>query len=230
MRYQGGKTVAGRKIASFLNEQTKSRTYVEPFLGGANVMCRIVAEHRIGSDINSDLIEMWRSVQNGWRPPEKISRVRYEELRNAPSSPERTYAGFALSFGAKWFGGYSADGDPKKNDFNKYGSSAIKRQAEGLKDVALISSSYEDLIIEDGAVIYCDPPYVGTTQYQGQPFDHEKFWRWALDLACRCEVYVSEQQVPSFARLVLPLTVQAMGKKDGFGSYNRTEGLYQVKP
>jgi DNA adenine methylase len=49
-------------------------------------------------------------------------------------------------------------------------------------------------------VIYCDPPYAGTTGYRGggvSAFDHARFWylcrRW---VDCGARVFVSEYRVP----------------------------------
>jgi DNA adenine methylase len=48
-------------------------------------------------------------------------------------------------------------------------------------------------------VVYCDPPYAGTTAYAGAPtWDAEKFWttmrRWSADGAT---VFVSEYSAPA---------------------------------
>jgi DNA adenine methylase len=50
-----------------------------------------------------------------------------------------------------------------------------------------------------GTVLYCDPPYCGTTGYKAlEPFNSEAFWFWAREHARRgVHVYVSEYQAPA---------------------------------
>lgn len=55
------------------------------------------------------------------------------------------------------------------------------------------TKDYRYLNIPDGAVIYCDPPYMGTGGY-GIEFDHEAFWEW-----CRTAsnpIVISEYNAP----------------------------------
>lgn len=46
-------------------------------------------------------------------------------------------------------------------------------------------------------VIYCDPPYRGTTPYPGvRPFDHERFYRRVREWSEITRVFVSEYSMP----------------------------------
>ena len=59
------------------------------------------------------------------------------------------------------------------------------------------SMDYQDVPIPDGAVVYCDPPYKGTSGYgndKKQTFDHERFYEWCLTRDF--PVFVSEYQMP----------------------------------
>jgi len=44
------------------------KKYVEPFVGGANMIEVIVCDTRIGNDSNKYLIAMWQRLQAGWEP------------------------------------------------------------------------------------------------------------------------------------------------------------------
>ena len=66
---------------------------------------------------------------------------------------------------------------------------------------ALESVSYLDFIngidadILADAVIYCDPPYEDTAEYQaGRGFNHDEFWQWFRN--CPYAVYVSSYKAP----------------------------------
>ena len=52
---------------------------------------------------------------------------------------------------------------------------------------------YRKVPIPKGAVVYCDPPYKGTTKYLGD-FDHEAFYHWALTRDY--PVFISEYAMP----------------------------------
>ena len=53
---------------------------------------------------------------------------------------------------------------------------------------------YRTLKVQPGDVLYCDPPYKGTTGYNGQGFDHEAFYDWACSQSV--PVYISEYDMP----------------------------------
>jgi len=54
---------------------------------------------------------------------------------------------------------------------------------------------YKEYEYRDGDVIYADPPYEGTTRYDGtMPFDHAAFWGWIRTRDY--PVYVSEYKAP----------------------------------
>lgn len=52
----------------------------------------------------------------------------------------------------------------------------------------------EDIDIKD-ALIYCDPPYEGTTKYKDD-FDHSKYWNWVRKMSKSNIVLCSEYQAP----------------------------------
>ena len=59
--------------------------------------------------------------------------------------------------------------------------------------IVVSTDDYRNYVHQDGDVVYCDPPYEGTSGY-GREFDHEAFWQW-----CRTRdfpVYVSEYRAP----------------------------------
>ena len=59
-----------------------------------------------------------------------------------------------------------------------------------------ICDSYENLDF-DNCLIYCDPPYQGTSGYKTGSFDHEKFFEWCGQQAKNNIVFVSEYNAPN---------------------------------
>lgn len=51
-------------------------------------------------------------------------------------------------------------------------------QLEQLERLEVTCGSYDEYQYKDGDVVYCDPPYEGTAEYDGA-FDHAAFYQWA---------------------------------------------------
>ena len=62
--------------------------------------------------------------------------------------------------------------------------------------ITATSTSYEEYEFREGDVVYCDPPYQGTTaaDYYTDGFDNNKFWEWVRTRDY--PVYVSEYNAP----------------------------------
>ena len=64
-----------------------------------------------------------------------------------------------------------------------------------LQSLEIHSGDYRAVEIPAGAVVYCDIPYRGTSEYVAGGFDHDAFYEWALSRPF--PVYVSEYSMPS---------------------------------
>lgn len=66
-------------------------------------------------------------------------------------------------------------------------------------DIRALQGDYKALEIPSGAIVYCDPPYAGTSAYEGTAasalFDYTAFLDWACELSTRCRVYISEYAI-----------------------------------
>jgi DNA adenine methylase len=203
MMYQGGKARIANPIAEILSHGAKTgrTTYVEPFVGSAAVFHRVAPHYEtaVGADAMLDLVLLWSAAVDGWIPPTDLSEETYRSLRDAAPSALRAFAGFPCSFGGKWFGGYARD--PKSNrNFARTASQSIAKRAAAMPHATFVWSDYRDLRyeIDENAVVYCDPPYAGTTSYAGAgEFNSEEFWtiaaKWAASGAL---VFVSEYAAP----------------------------------
>ncbi len=194
MRYVGGKGKTGRAI---VNEMLKRfpaiKYYIEPFVGACNTLIHVPGP-RLAIDSNPYLIHMWQAVQQGWLPPDKVSESLYQRVKNSPDDdpPLTAFIGFACSFGAKWFGGY-ARGDSR--NYAAEGLRGILKKAPHLEDVIFHCGDYREAEIPPGGLVYCDPPYGGTTGYDAvKSFDTPTFWAWAKTL--EVPTFVSEYAAP----------------------------------
>lgn len=236
MRYVGGKSRIAKKIAKVILESTSNRsTYVEPFVGGAAVAKEMGHhfDHVLYNDAHTDLMLMWDSLIKGtYELPDGISEEAYKKYRTEPSSAERGFAGFASSFGGKWFGGYArgktTKGEPR--NYVKESKTNILKCVEGMrgkKSSTCFNTSYENILVFPDSVVYCDPPYADTTGYSTGEFDHSVFWntmeKW-VELGAA--VFVSEYTAPDGWDVVWETELQSQLKLVEQGRHSTVEKLF----
>lgn len=178
MQYFGGRAKIAKEIARIINLHIrKGERYIEPFCGGLNVTALIRPDRvRVAMDLNADLITLYKAIQEGWEIPDSVSEERYAELKASPGpSPERGFAGFGCSFAGKFFGGYARDKRKHGAPFADTAKRGLIKKFETLEGVTFTTGNFFDLNVS-GDVIYCDPPYRGTTAYKTGPFDSDAFW------------------------------------------------------
>lgn len=202
MKYMGSKArFANEILAIVLNERKEGQWYIEPFCGGCNTLDKVEGK-RMGFDINSHLIAMWRALISGDYVPKKITRSYYDAVKKSPNDYPSCivgWVGFNCSYSGKFFGGFAGDTKTKLGTIRDYQGEAIRnvmKQVDKLKGVLFGSRSYRDIILPVDSIIYCDPPYSNTTTYS-ECFDNDAFWRWARIAAeMGHTVFVSEYDAP----------------------------------
>lgn len=201
MQYLGGKARMAHNLAPTIIAAGKAagcRRYVEPFIGGASIFARVAPRFAVAEagDCQEDLVLMWQAALSGWKPPTEISRVEYAQLRTAEPSALRGFVGFGCSFGGKWFGGYASNA--RGDDFCGAARRGVLKKAQGMAGTTVCLRDYADWDIGDGDIVYCDPPYGGTTGYAGTTaWSADRFWRIAYGWADNgAVVLVSEYKAP----------------------------------
>lgn len=231
MRYLGGKVKISRPLTDFLKSVRKpGQIYVEPFCGGGAVIS-LMDGQRIGSDLCPYLITFYRQLQDGWLPPETLSEERYKELKqlykDTACNGEIGFAMYFCSFGGKAWGGYARD--PKGGyDFVKGARNSAIRLIEAVKDVKFYCYDFATLLqaIPLGSLVYCDPPYMGTTGYKFK-FDHTRFFNVMRTFSHIHDIYISEYQAPEDFNCVWQIDRKTcLNTADG-GKANRVEKLFK---
>lgn len=206
MKYMGSKARIAKDIAPIIKEIMQDNgfdIYIEPFVGGANMIQHIDSTIRIGYDNNPYLIAFWKAIQRGWNPLTEVqmSKELYQDIKDHKDKypPEVVaLAGFCATYNAKWFGGYAGTVKTKINTYRNYYDEAVRnvlKQAEHIKYVAFDTADYREIQIKD-TLIYCDPPYQGTTGYKDS-FDHEEYWNWVRKMSKDNIVLCSEYTAPA---------------------------------
>ena len=109
--YLGSKNKLSKELApiihSYINDNCKG--YIEPFVGGANMIDKIKCSNKIGYDINLYLIALLNHVKTSTDDiPEEITREHYYDVKNNQSNYDEWYVGligFCGSFSAKFWRG-----------------------------------------------------------------------------------------------------------------------------
>lgn len=205
MQYMGSKNRIAKHlvpiIQSYITDGTKG--YLEPFVGGANVIDKIKHDNKIGCDIHKELIALLKESQTDRKFPQTISEDEYIRVKNNPIEYEDWYVGFVGffgSFGAKFFGGFARryNEDGSMQDVPSQAIRSYLKQVPCLKSIKFLHKSFTDLPLDkiSGYVIYCDPPYEGTTSYKTNRFPHVEFWDWVRGASINNIVLVSEYNAP----------------------------------
>lgn len=231
MKYMGSKARHAKEMLPIiLKDRKEGQWYVEPFVGGCNMIDK-VSGNRIGADVHEYLIEMWQAVSVGWFPDKSvITEENYQEIKNNKDVDKALtgFVGFACSFGGKWFGGWRRDGAGVRDYVSEAVNNAAK-QFSKLKGVKFYCCAYDNLaIIPPNSIIYCDPPYKGTTKYKDD-FNHDKFYDWCREKRKEGHtVFVSEYWMPEDFTCVWQKEVNSSLTKDT-GSKKAIERLFTLQ-
>lgn len=150
----------------------------------------------------------------------------YKDLQNS-DFPYKGFAYFAYSYSGKFKGGWRRDGEGKRDYVSESYRNALK-QSEKIRGVLFYHLPYNELPLPPKSIIYCDPPYSGTTKYKDN-FDHSLFWEW-----CRQKhkeghtVYVSEYNAPEDFECIWSKEIVSSLTKDT-GSKKGIEKLFTIK-
>ncbi len=176
------------------------RTWVEPFVGGANVIDKVQG-NRIGNDNQEYVIALYKALQNGYIPPKEVTSDFFFEVENNKDKYPKElvgYLGTQLTFGCEWWGSFRRDNTGKRN----YGVEAynnVMKQQPNLIGIEFVCGDYRDLEIPSNSLIYCDPPYRGVRKYVGNvKFDSDVFWEVCRNWSKQGHiVFVSEYEAPT---------------------------------
>lgn len=196
MQYLGGKTRIAKQLATEIDKVRRPGQWVwDAFCGGLSMSVALSKNGPVYStDACVPLIGLYRAVQAGWDPPTHVDEATYRAARDLPDTdPMKAFCGFGCSFGGKWFGGYARSG--ARNYASNARNSILKA---GVPSAALASVSFFDARPHplDG-VLYLDPPYAGTTGYEGaEEFDRASFVERVREWSAFAPVFVSEYHFP----------------------------------
>lgn len=202
-KWPGGKRWLAPLVADIIGRPTG--TYYEPFVGGGAVFFWLRPERAVLSDINGELIGVYRQVKTnlsgvieamqGLRP----SRARFNALRRAsPTCPLDRAVRFLYLNRTAFNGLYRVN---QNGEFNvPYGCKArtvilnrelLSAASKALQSATILRSGFEHQIAKarSGDVVYCDPPYTVKHDNNGFIRYNEAIFSWQdqVRLADACQ-------------------------------------------
>lgn len=237
MKYMGSKSRIKKDIVPILQkliDENNITIYVEPFVGGCNIIDSIKGCYRFGNDNSEPLIEMWKYLQKGGNIPNEVPKDLYNDVRSNKETDkyEKHFVGiigFLASYNGRYFdGGYAKTLISKTGVERNYYQEAkrnIEAQIPLISDVKFSNKDYAEMKDINNALVYCDIPYKDTKQYHtSKGFDHDKFWQWVREVSLNNIVVVSELQAPNdFVCIWEKEVTRTQNNKDRFDS---TEKLF----
>jgi site-specific DNA-adenine methylase len=218
--YQGGKQKIGKYIYDVLIETEKKYSYskleyLEPFVGFCGVIKHFSndSERKIHAcDLNPDIIEMWRALQQNWVPDGVCDKEKFERLRNQiDSSPEKTLYGFVCSYGGAFFKGFLSE------KYATRGAVNILKIKDKILNVNFMDAISYEKLEPNNMLIYCDPPYknnkLSNTYFRS--FDHDKFWNVMRKWSKNNLVVISEFVAPVDFHGVWEMSRPSLAKNNG---------------
>ena len=242
MQYMGSTARFAKEIVLALQKcinDNNVQLYIEPFVGGANIIDKIKCKERIGTDINPYLIELLKYVRDNDTNtlPDRILFDEYDKVRksyrnNTDEYPiwYKGFIGFCGSFGNKFYNGYARNS--KEDTTGKRTETAIrniKEQKHRLKGIKFATKDYKEILKSNftNTVFYFDPPYKGTTKYR-DGIDYDEFYNLCRKLKSQGNyIFVSEYNMPDdFACIWQKETKTTIDKNAKDRNILRIERLY----
>lgn len=216
MRFMGSKAKLAKDIVPILQQiidKKNIRIYIEPFVGGANIIDKIKCKNKFGYDRSDTLIALLQQASADFsKIPIKHNKELWEKgkayVKDGIKPEDMTLAEIgAVEFLASFSNGGFPRGyaQSKTRDFYLESYEALKEQAPNLKDIQFKCQPYWRLPPVSRTLIYCDPPYQNAIAYEyaSRPkMNYDHFWNWVRKMSEKNEVIVSENVAPDDFRII----------------------------
>lgn len=245
MRYLGGKSKIAKQIAEIINKYAGGggTTFVSLFCGSCVIESLVNADKKILNDKHEYLIAMYQALQNGYELPDNITREQYYDIKENKDKDKALagFVGFGCSFGGKWFGGYAKNRvgrnyclEAKKHTLKLWDTNyceqskrSISKTMLGIKNAEFVCKDYRDVEIPENAIVYCDPPYMNTTQYSNSKnFNYNEFWDYMRKLSKDHIVFISEENAPADFKCIWSKEVKRVLDVNKTNIKSKTEKLF----
>ena len=241
MKYVGSKNRISKFIVPYIQDcidDNEIVNYIEPFVGGFNVIDKIQCSKRIGNDVDCLTIDLVKEAQSNTAfldtlPVPYPTKEEYYNIRDNADNYDKAYRAAILlfaSYNSRVYGGcYGAFAKIKdgtiRNYFNEAKNNFLK-QVPQLKDIETSCKDYKLLNIAVNSMVYCDPPYASGIGYSSN-FNTEEFWEWVRKESKDSYVLVSEYEAPDDFISIWSMDVKT--HMNNRGKLKKVEQLFTYK-
>ena len=238
MKYIGSKEKIADGIIALIQREIYNKgitTYVEPFVGGANVIDKVVCREKYGYDIDPLVIALHKKATTDPNfinsLPDEITKEYYYQVRDGEFDDwYKASILFFASYNSRAYGGcYGAMATTKDGQVRNYYKEALnnyKAQIPLLKGIHFECKDYREVEIPDNSLVYCDPPYTNSIGYCAD-FDSNAFWDWVREKSKKATVIVSEYTAPDDFKCIWDFNVNV--HLNNRNKLHKTEKLYVWK-
>lgn len=242
MTFMGSKAKYADSICPILQQIIREKnidTYIECFVGGANVIDKIQCANKFGYDRSDTLIALLKQAQTDWDGVLKEgSRELWDKgkayVKDGVMPEDMSLADIgAIEFFASFSNGGFPRGYAKNTSTRNYFQEAyrnMEKQAPSLKGITFNCQNYWELEPVKGALIYLDPPYANTKHYgyaNQEKMDYNRFWNWVREISKDNYVIISEQSAPEDFEIIWHKDVKRTAGKDN--NFAAVEKLFRYK-
>lgn len=159
MKYVGSKNRLSKQLAPIIQSYVNKgcNAYIEPFVGGANMIDKINHLNKYGYDSHKYLIALLKQAQIDANVfPATISKETYQRIKE--NIDDNGFAdwfiglvGFCASYNGKWFGGYANGVKTKIGTIRNYTDEAIAnlvKQAPSLTGINFACCDFRNIPID----------------------------------------------------------------------------------
>lgn len=236
MKYMGSKRRIAKHILPIMLAEAKTNgvtKWIEPFVGGGNMIDKVPNTFkRIGFDLNPHTIQALKDIRDHASDlPEIFNNEQRKYVRDLPYGVHlESWASIVTSFGADLKGGWAREKKSDDSTFCLLGKRNAAKQSPNIQGVIFKCRDYRKLYFKN-SIIYCDPPYLGTSGYKTGTFNHEEFYDWCRELAKDNIVFVSEYTAPEDFEEVWRGRIKTnFSSTRKSATHNAVEKLFRVKP
>ena len=239
MKYIGSKAKIANDIVPIIQmyiDEHNIKQYIEPFVGGFNIIDKIKCEYRLGNDIDPLVCELVETVRDNPALLDSLhtpTREEYYDVRDNPRKYQAWYRAAILlfaSYNARVYGGcYGATANTKDGGTRNYFAESkanFERQLPNLRHILVGCCDYRLLRFprNERVLIYCDPPYAEGIGYGGK-FDTNEFWEWCRKQAAAGHIVIVSEYVapPDVACIWQKETITHLNNRD---KQKRVEKLF----
>lgn len=241
MVYRGSKKRLKKYILPIIQkciDDNDIKTYVEPFVGGANIIDSVNCKTRIGSDINYYLIAILNYMKQNPNMEifkDECSKEHYIDVKESYKNNLGKYSdayiggiGFFASFSGNFFDSYNCN-EGKRNRYQEVLRNA-RKQAPLLKNIDFCCSDYT--VYEHtgykNCVFYLDAPYRNTRKY-GSKFDFGRYYDFCRNMSKDNFVFISEYEMPSDFKCIFEKEIKDCTCSSKIKAIDKIEKLFILR-